>query len=53
MKSSRMSWVRYVACIIEKRNVFRFLVGNPRERDPFEDLSERWEGTTEINRTII
>jgi len=37
MKSSRMSWVMYVACMVEKRNAFIFLVGNPRERDPLED----------------
>jgi hypothetical protein len=35
----------------EKRNAFRVLVGNPRERYPMEDLSVSWEGNTKINLT--
>jgi hypothetical protein len=37
MKSSGMSWVTYIACMVEKRNAFIFLVGNLKERGPLAD----------------
>jgi hypothetical protein len=29
IKSMRMSWVRHMACVGEKRNAYRILVGKP------------------------
>jgi hypothetical protein len=37
IKSRRMIWAGHVARIREKRNVYRILVGNPKERDHWED----------------
>jgi hypothetical protein len=44
-----MRWVRYVACMVEKRYAFKFLAGKPRERDPWKTLSVGWEGNIKIN----
>jgi hypothetical protein len=33
----RMSWARYVALMRDKRNAYRLLMGNPKERDHYED----------------
>jgi hypothetical protein len=32
IKSRRMRWVGHVACMVDRRGVFRVLVGNLRER---------------------
>jgi hypothetical protein len=37
IKSRRMRWVEHVACMGEKRVVYRMLVGNSKERDHLED----------------
>jgi hypothetical protein len=34
IKSRRMKWARSVARIREKRNVYRILVENPKEKKP-------------------
>jgi hypothetical protein len=33
IKSRRMTWAGHVARMVEKRNVYKLLVGNPSERD--------------------
>jgi hypothetical protein len=38
IKSRRMSWSWHVARMTEKRNAYRILVGNPEERDHYEDI---------------
>jgi hypothetical protein len=37
MKSRRMRWAEYLAHVGERRDVYRVLVGKPRERDHLED----------------
>jgi len=36
-KSRRMRWAGHVACMGERRGVYRVLVGKPEERDHLED----------------
>jgi hypothetical protein len=35
IKSSRMRWAEYVACMGEERKVYKVLVGNPEGKRPF------------------
>jgi hypothetical protein len=37
IKSRRMKWAGHVARMREKRNAYRIVVGNPEERDHWED----------------
>jgi hypothetical protein len=37
IKSRRMRWAGHVACMGEGRNVYRVLVGKPKEKDHFKD----------------
>jgi hypothetical protein len=34
IKSRRMIWAGHVACVGEKRNAYRILVGKPEEKGP-------------------
>jgi hypothetical protein len=38
IKSRRMRWAGYVACMREKRNAYRILEGKPEGKSPLEDL---------------
>jgi hypothetical protein len=40
IKSRRMRWVGHMAHIGEERNVYRILMGKPKERDYLEDQGE-------------
>jgi hypothetical protein len=42
MKSRRMIWVGYVACMGAKRNEYRILVGKPKRKRPPGRPSHRW-----------
>ena len=37
IKSRRMRWARYIACMGERRGSYRVFVGNQRELDYLED----------------
>ena len=37
IKSRRMRWARHVARMVERRGVYRVLVGKPEERDHLKD----------------
>jgi hypothetical protein len=37
IKSRRMRWVEHVVCMAERRDPYRVLVGDPRERDHLKD----------------
>ena len=39
VRSRRMRWVGHVACMGEKKNTCRVLVGKPYGKDHFEDVS--------------
>jgi hypothetical protein len=43
IKSRRMSWAGYVACMGEGRNVYRVLVGKPEGKRPVGRTRRRWE----------
>jgi len=38
-----MRWVEHVACIGERRGVYRMLMGKPEENRPLGRPSRRWE----------
>jgi hypothetical protein len=42
IKSRRMRWAGHVARIMEKRNVYRLLVGKPEGKRPLERPRHRW-----------
>jgi hypothetical protein len=43
IKSRRMRWAGHVACMGEKRNVYKVLMGKPEGKRPLGRLSRRWE----------
>jgi hypothetical protein len=43
IKSRRMRWAGHVACIGEKRGVYRALVGKPEGKIPLGRPRHRWE----------
>jgi len=38
IKSRRVSWIEYVVCVGEMRNVYKILVGKPEGKRPLRDL---------------
>jgi hypothetical protein len=49
IKSRRMRWVGHVACMGERRGVYRVLVGNPEGKRPLERPRHRWEDDIKID----
>jgi hypothetical protein len=43
IKSRRMRWAGHVACMRERRNVYRVLMGKPKGKRPLERPRRRWE----------
>ena len=43
MKSRRMSWAGHVALMVERRILFRVLVGKPEGKRPHGRPRRRWE----------
>jgi hypothetical protein len=43
MKSRRMRWAGYVACMGEGRKLYKVLVGKPEGKSPFGRPRRRWE----------
>jgi hypothetical protein len=43
IKSRRMRWAGHVACMEERRGVYRVLVGKPTGKRPPERSRHRWE----------
>ena len=39
----RMRWARYIACMGERRGVYRVLVGKPEGKRPLGRQRRRWE----------
>jgi hypothetical protein len=48
-KSMRMRWVGHVACMGERLNAYRVLVGKPEGKTPLGGLRCRWEGNVEMD----
>jgi len=49
IKSRRMRLAGYVACMGERRCVYRVLVGKPEAKRPLGRPMLRWEGDTKID----
>jgi len=49
IKSRRMGWAGHVACIREKRRVYRVLVGNPERKRPLGRTRRRWEDNIKMD----
>jgi hypothetical protein len=49
IKSRRMRWVGYVACMGEGRGVHRVLVGRPEEKRRLGRLRHRWEDNIKMD----
>ena len=49
IKSRRMRWVGHVACMGEKRCIYRVLVGNPDGKKPFGRPRHRWEDNNKMD----
>jgi hypothetical protein len=43
IKSRRMRWVGHTARMVERRNVYRVLVGKPEGKRPLGSSRRRWE----------
>jgi hypothetical protein len=48
-KSWRKRWEGHVACMREKRNLYRIVAGKPEGKIPLEKSRHRWEGNVTIN----
>jgi hypothetical protein len=53
IKSRRMRWAGHVACMEEKRNAYRILVGKPEEKRPLKRPRCRWEDNIKIDLRVI
>jgi hypothetical protein len=49
IKSRRMRWAEHVACMGERRDVYRILVGKPEGKRPLGRLSRRWENNIKMD----
>jgi hypothetical protein len=49
MKSRSMRWAGLVASMEEKRDAYRFLVGNPEEKIPLGGPRRRWEDNIKMD----
>jgi hypothetical protein len=49
IKSRRIKWARYVACMGEKRNICRILVGKPERKRPLGIAGSRWEAHSKMD----
>ena len=49
IKSSRMRWAGHVACMGERRGVYRVLVGKPEGKRPLGRPRLRWEDNIKMD----
>jgi len=49
IKSRRMKWVGYVACMGERRGIYRVLVGKPEGKRPLGRHRRRWEDNIKMD----
>ena len=49
IKSRRMRWAGHVACMGERRGVYRVLVGKPEGNRPLGRLTRRWEDNIKMD----
>jgi hypothetical protein len=48
-KSRRMRWTRHVACMVEKKNAYRTLVGEPEGKRPLRRPRRKWEDNIKMD----
>ena len=48
IKSTRMRWVGHVARMVERRGVYRVVVGKPEKKRPLGRPRRRWEDNIKI-----
>jgi hypothetical protein len=53
IKLRRMRWAEHVACMGEKRNAYRILVGKPEGKRLLGIPRCRWEGNIEMDLRVI
>jgi hypothetical protein len=49
IKSKRIRWAGYVACMKAKRNAYRILVGKPEGKKPLGRPRRRWEDNIKVD----
>ena len=49
IKSRRMRWARHVACVGERRGVYRVLVGKPERKRPLWRPRRRWKDNIKMD----
>ena len=49
IKSRRMRWAGHVARMVERRGVYRILVGKPEGKRPLERPRRRWEDNIKVH----
>jgi len=49
IKSRRMRWVGHVACMRERRGIYRVLLGKPEGKRPMGRPRHRWEDNIKID----
>jgi hypothetical protein len=49
IKSRRMSWAGHVACMGERRGVYRVLVGKPEGKRPLGRTRSRWQDNIKMD----
>jgi len=49
IKARRMRWAGHVACIGDKRNAYKILVGKPEGKRPLGRFKCRWEDNIRMN----
>ena len=53
IKSRRMRWAGYIACMGEKRDVYRVLVGKPEGKRPLGWCRRRWRHNIKMDRQVV
>jgi hypothetical protein len=53
IKSIRIKWVSHVACMGEKRNAYRVLVGRPERKGPLGIPRRGWGDNIKMHRREI
>jgi len=53
IKSSRMRWDGYVACVGEEINAYRVLVGKYEDRRPVGGCNHRWDGSIKMDLQAV
>ena len=53
IKSRRMRWAENVACMRERRGVYRVLVGKPEGKSPMGRLRRRWEDNIQMDLQVV